>query len=163
MTLTTEEVLRAFWRAFNAHDLDALLSLLDEDVVLNSIAAPEPIVGKARVGAAWYLMFTFVTPDLHKEVEWTSIGDCSGAFEVTEHGTLQVPAEIHRADNPQSLTPRPYELKMAVHFNLSKEGRICRIATYWDTGSLARQIGLDVETLAEIHRKAIGGTPQYAH
>lgn len=156
MTLTTEEVLRAFWRAFNAHDLDAVLSLLDDAVVLHAPAAPEPITGKARVGAAWYLMFTFVAPDLHKEVLWTSIGESSGACEVVERGTLQVPEEIYPGGERHVLEARPYELRMAVHFDLSAEGRISRIATFWDTNALAQQIGLDVATIAEIHRKAIG-------
>ena len=154
LTLTTEDILTAFWRAFNSHDLDAVLSLLEEDVVLHAPAAPEPLVGKARVGAAWYLMFTFVAPDLAKEVVWTSVGERSGACEVIERGTMQVPPAMTQGGLWSD--QRPYEVKMAVHFDLSEAGRISRIATYWDTGGLARQLGVDIGAIFEIHRKSIG-------
>ena len=154
--MTTEEVLRAFWRAFNAHDLDALLSFLEDEVTLHAPAAPEPIVGRARVGAAWNLMFSYIAPDLHKELTWKSVGERSAAFEIIERGSLHLPLSLATRTEQRAIGPHPYELGMAVHFDLSEDGLISRIATYWDTASMARQVGLDVETILDMHRRAIG-------
>lgn len=65
--MVTTDTLRAFLAAFNAHDLDAIMSFFSEDCVFDSPRGPEPwgtrFVGPAAVREGLALRFSGI-PDV---------------------------------------------------------------------------------------------------
>ncbi len=96
-TKTAAAVLQAFLDAFNAHDIDAIMSFFTEDCVFDTPRGPAPggqhLVGKQQVRAGIQARFDGI-PDIHyaDDRHWTC-GD-RGVSEWTIRGTQATGARI---------------------------------------------------------------------
>jgi ketosteroid isomerase-like protein len=150
--LTVGQAVEAFWNAYNAHDLDALLSLADDDLVVRFPLSPEPISGKSEISAIWSLIFYQLVPDIRQEVVTILVNERSAACELIERGTVRVPGACDAAALDP---PRKYEQRIAAFLALNDQGRIDRLDFYWDTAAFARQLELNVDALGDFHAQAI--------
>ena len=122
--------------AHQAHDLDKLLALVSDDVTIKSAAggAMPPAKGKEEARVHWQTIYnTF--PDMRMEaVDVTGEGDRIVA-EIEHGGTMQ--------GNMAGREPtgKSYRVQGAFRMDFF-EGKIRSILSYWDTGSMARQLGL---------------------
>ena len=94
---TAAAMLQAFLDAFNAHDIDAIMSFFTEDCVFDTPRGPAPggqhLVGKQQVRAGIQARFDGI-PDIHyaNDRHWTC-GD-RGVSEWTIRGTQVTGARI---------------------------------------------------------------------
>jgi steroid delta-isomerase-like uncharacterized protein len=122
--------------AHRAHDLDKLVIFLTDDVTIQSAAGADmpPARGKEQARHHWQTIFnTF--PDFRMDaVALTSDGDTLFA-EISHGGTMQGPM------GPRQPTGRSYRTQGAFRLDFS-DGKIRSILSYWDTASMAKQLGL---------------------
>lgn len=121
-----------YWQAWHRHDVDALMELVDDDVVFQFPTDPEPIRGKDSLRQVWSTLFTILVPDISDEVLATVVDGDTVACEYLERGTFG---------------DRPYVLPVAGFFCFGADGLITRLRVYWDTASLARQTGIDLDAV----------------
>ena len=122
--------------AHRAHDLDSLVTFLTDDVTIKSAAGADmpSAKGKEEARHHWQTIFT-TFPDFRMEaVDLTAEGDTLFA-EIAHGGTMQGPM------GPKAPTGQSYRTQGAFRFDFS-EGKIQSILSYWDTGTMARQLGL---------------------
>ena len=118
-TKVAEPLLQAFLDAFNAHDVDAIMSFLSEDCVFDMPRGPAPggrrLVGREQVRSGIQARLDGI-PDIHygDDRHWTS-GD-RGASEWTIRGT-QVSGE-------------PIEVRGCDLFEFT-DGKISRKDSFW--------------------------------
>ena len=125
---------RAVFDAWNAHDSDGFVKLLDKDYVSESDTLPEPLRGRdgARESMQMYLR---AFPDLHFDIEHMMV---SGDYVVTRWhaiGThkgdlMGIPASGRRGAGVRGCTVME-----------CKAGKAVRDWVYWDVATLLRQIG----------------------
>jgi steroid delta-isomerase-like uncharacterized protein len=122
--------------AHRAHDLDKLVTFLTDDVTIQSAAGADmpPAKGKEQARHHWQTIYnTF--PDFRMDaVALTSDGDTLFA-EISHGGTMQGPM------GPRQPTGRSYRTQGAFRLDFS-DGKIHSILSYWDTASMAKQLGL---------------------
>jgi steroid delta-isomerase-like uncharacterized protein len=122
--------------AHRAHDLDKLVTFLTDDVTIQSAAGADmpPAKGKEQARHHWQTIYnTF--PDFRMDaVALTSDGDTLFA-EISHGGTMQGPM------GPRQPTGRSYRTQGAFRLDFS-DGKIRSILSYWDTASMAKQLGL---------------------
>ena len=118
-TRTATAMLQALLDAFNAHDIDALMSFFTEDCVFDTPRGPAPrgehLVGKQQVRAGIQARLDGI-PDIHygDDRHWTC-GD-RGVSEWTIRGTR--------------VTGEPIEVRGCDLFELT-DGRISRNDAFW--------------------------------
>ena len=125
---------RELWDAWNAHDPERYVKLLDEKWVAESDTIPAPVRG--RDGAREFMkMYVTAFPDLHFRVDHTL---ASGDFVVTRYtatgthrGVLMGIPATHRSATIHGCSVGELRNGTLVHNWL-----------YWDTGSLLRQLGV---------------------
>ena len=119
MTQTTVPPLEAVLDAFNAHDVDAILSFFTEDCVLDMPRGPAPgglrLVGKEQVRKGFQSRFDGI-PDIHYGDERHFVSGDRGASEWTIRGT--------RA------TGEPIEVRGCDLFEIT-DGKFSRKDSYW--------------------------------
>ncbi|MEV0400931.1 nuclear transport factor 2 family protein [Actinoallomurus sp. NPDC050550] len=142
-----------FHRAYSDHDIEGALAYLAEDVVIQFPTSPQATRGKQSIRPVWSMVFTTVIPDIRQEMLSTVAHGRFAACEFVETGTLTVPSEV--AD-PMGLSPggRPYSMNMASFFHFDDEGLIDGIRSYWDTGTFADQIGIDIGVIRSLQARA---------
>ncbi|WP_214411017.1 nuclear transport factor 2 family protein [Sphaerisporangium fuscum] len=147
------DTINQFHRSYSDHDIEGLLTHLAEDVTIQFPTGPQPIRGKKNIGPVWTMVFTTLIPDIRQELLSTVAHEQFAACEFIETGTLTIPAE---AAGPLGLTPggRPYSMNMASFFHFDDEGLIDEIRSYWDTGSFADQIGIDIAVIRSLQARA---------
>jgi steroid delta-isomerase-like uncharacterized protein len=122
--------------AHRAHDIDTMLTLVTDDVTIESAAGPAmpPASGKDQARRHWEAIYgTF--PDLRMEaVDLTTEGDTIFA-EISHAGTMKGPM------GAKPPTGKSYQVTGAFRIDFSA-GRIRGIKSYWDTAAMARQLGL---------------------
>lgn len=122
--------------AHRAHDLDTLVTFLTDDVRIQSAAGADmpPAKGKDEARHHWQTIYnTF--PDFRMDaVDLTSDGDTLFA-EISHGGTMEGPM------GPKEPTGRNYRTNGAFRFDFT-EGKIKSILSYWDTATMAKQLGL---------------------
>lgn len=144
-----------YWLAYSRHDLEAVLAYMSEDVVIQFPTSARPTQGKQHIRPVWSMLFSTIIPDVRQEVLTTTVQGDTVACEFIETGTLHIPQGA--ADSsPASLTPcgRPYTMDMASFFHFNNTGLIDRIRSYWDTGSFAEQIGIDISVIRSMQARA---------
>jgi steroid delta-isomerase-like uncharacterized protein len=125
---------RQIWDAWNAHDPDRYVKLLDEKWIAEGDAMPAPLKGR---DAARDFMKMYVTafPDLHFHVDQTI---ASGEFVVTRYtatGTQRGPLMSNPATNRTA----------TIHgcaIGQVQNGKVVHNWLYWDSGSLLSQLGI---------------------
>jgi steroid delta-isomerase-like uncharacterized protein len=128
------KITRQMFDAWNGHDPDRLLKLVDEKYVSESDTQPAAVVGRdaTRQSMMGYLK---AFPDLHFEVAQTV---AEGDFVVTRWTATGT----HRGD----LKGMPPTNRRAVTNGCSvtqfKNGKAVHNWLYWDTGHLLKQLGV---------------------
>jgi hypothetical protein len=144
-----------YWRAYQAHDLDAVLGHLAEHVVIQFPTSPEPIVGRAAIGAVWGRVFSTIIPNIRPRPRSTLVADRTAVCEFVEHGTLVIPDEA-AALAPGQVEPgaHPYVIEGVSVHHFTEHGLIDRLRSYWDTGSFAAQLGIDIAVIRRLQQSA---------
>lgn len=130
------ETFREWIEAHRAHDLDRLVTFLTDDVRIQSAAGVDmpPAEGKDQARHHWQTIYS-TFPDFRMDaVALTSNGDTLFA-EISHGGTMQGPM------GPKRPTGRSYRIQGAFRLDFS-DGKIRSILSYWDTASMAKQLGL---------------------
>ncbi len=127
-------VVREAFDAWNAHDVERQLKLVDENHIVESDTIPQPTRG--REGLRQFMQTYFVAfPDLHFDLDQV-LG--SGDF-VTARWTA---TGTHRGDLMGVVaTGRSTTTHGCTVFEI-RNGKQVRLWTYWDTGHLLRQLGV---------------------
>ena len=135
-TATNTEVIEQFVAAHRAHDLDGLVSLLTDDVTIQSAAGADmpPAKGRDEARQHWQVLYNSF-PDMRMDlVDVVADGDTLFA-ELSHGGTMEGPM------GPRQPTGQSYRLTGAFRFDFA-DGKIQSILSYWDTGAMAKQLGL---------------------
>jgi len=139
MDMSKQENLRTFneWiSAHRAHDLDKLISFVTDDVVIRSAAGEKmpPANGKAEAREHWQGIYnTF--PDFKMEAVALTAEDDRLVAEISHGGTMK------GRMGDQGPTGKSYRLTGAFRMDFTN-GKIQHIQSYWDTASMAGQLGL---------------------
>jgi steroid delta-isomerase-like uncharacterized protein len=130
------ETFESWIKAHRAHDIDTMLSLVTDDVSIESAAgsAMPSASGKEEARHHWNTIYgTF--PDMKMDaVDVTRDGNTVFA-EISHGGTMEGPM----MGKPP--TGKHYELTGAFRIDFAT-GKIRRIRSYWDTAAMTRQLGL---------------------
>jgi len=135
---TTEntETFQQWIEAHQAHDLDALLTFLTEDVTIKSSAGEDmpAAVGREQARHHWQTIYN-AFPDFRMDaVDTTEDGDTMFA-EIAHGGTMEGPL------GPRQPTGESYQTQGAFRIDFS-DGKIASTLSYWDTATMAKQLGL---------------------
>jgi steroid delta-isomerase-like uncharacterized protein len=135
---TSVEIVQALYDRYNEKDLDGAVADVAEDAELVDPGLGQTYSGRDGV-RAWMQTFATAFPDsIARLTRTVAEGDCVA----TEHvgtGTHTGPLASPEGDVPP--TGRSIELHFGEFFQL-RDGEITRLTVYWDTASLARQLGL---------------------
>ncbi len=127
------KVVEEFFEAMNRYDLEGMARLLDEQVVAEEVAEPEPCRGVEAFKVSYRELFQ-------------GYPDCSCRVLATyDAGTDVICEVLWSATNSGEFkgskpTGKPVELRIAYFFKL-QEGRIIRITEYYDLATLLVQQG----------------------
>ncbi len=137
MPIPAEDLVRAYYAAFNAHDSAGMIALLADDV------AHDPCQGRRRVGRAAFAAFMAHMDRCYRErledlVVLTEPGGTRAAAEFTVHGTYVatdpgVPAGTAEAAG------QPYVLPAGAFFEV-RDGRIVRISNHYNLEDWVAQV-----------------------
>ena len=128
------QVFREIMEALNAHDLDRLRRLIDDEHVVESDTLPESLHGREAWLQAQQMYFNGF-PDLNFDIEqvfasgdyvtlrWRATGTHQGEF-------LGIPATNRRGEI-HGCTIREF-----------RDGKSSHEWTYWDTGHMLQQMGV---------------------
>jgi steroid delta-isomerase-like uncharacterized protein len=129
-----QKITRAVFDAWNAHDLDGYVKLLDEKHVIESDTIPQPLTGH-QAARQFMQIYVSAFPDLHFEIpqmlasgdfvvtRWTATG--------THRGELMGIAATNRRTTTHGCSVTQYRNGKAIHDWV-----------YWDSGNLLRQLGV---------------------
>jgi steroid delta-isomerase-like uncharacterized protein len=145
------ETLRRLFRAYSDHDLESLLATLADDVIVRFPTSPEEIRGKEQLRPVWAEVLDSVIPDVKQDVQRIVVEGDTAATELTETGTVMIPAGAHPSLEAGG---RPYRLEMVSFYHFDEQGRIDRIRSYWDTGDFAAQLGIDIGVIRGLQESA---------
>lgn len=129
--MTIEALIRAYFDAFNRHDLDATLALMTEDVV------HEINQGGAEVGKDAFRKFK-QTMDVHYLEQITDlevmVSQNRGCAEFTCSGEY-----LKKDGNFPEAHGQKYSIRAAAIFE-AKDGKICRVTSYYNVPEWVRQV-----------------------
>lgn len=131
-----DETFARWIAAHRAHDVDTMLTLVTDDVTIDSAAgaAMPSASGKDQARRHWETIYS-TFPDMRMDaVDLTTEGDTIFA-EISHAGTMSGPM----GDRPP--TGKSYQVTGAFRIDFSA-GQIRGIRSYWDTAAMARQLGL---------------------
>lgn len=137
------ETMEKYWNAYNEHDLEALLSFYDEEVIIRFPTDPQPARGKEQLRHRWTMLFTKVIPDIREALLSTIIQGDLVACETIESGTVTIPSEIATQMNVPAVS-QPYVIYVGSFFRFNAQGLIAEVHAYWDTSTFSQQIGIDI-------------------
>ena len=127
-------IVRESWAAWNAHDIEGVMKILDEKHVWETDTLPAPVVGRDGYRQAMQ-MYIAAFPDLHFSIDQLLP---SGDFVVTRYTATGT----HNGD---LMGIPPTRRRAEVHGCTVMEvrnGTVVRSFVYWDTGHLLRQLGV---------------------
>jgi len=127
-------IARESWDAWNAHDIEGALKILDEKHVWETDTLPALVVGRDGYRQAMQMYIT-AFPDLHFRIDQLLP---SGDFVVTRY-------TVTGTHNGDLMGIPPTRRRAEVHGCTVMEVRnstVVRSFVYWDTGHLLRQLGV---------------------
>ncbi len=129
----TTDLIERYFAAFNAHDLDGMLGLLDDDVV-HDINQGGREIGREKF--SWFLARTRRHCDERVDdlAIMTTPDGGRAAAEFTARGTYRTTAEGLPAAHGQS-----YSIPAGIFFEVD-DGRISRVSTYYNLAEWIRQV-----------------------
>ena len=134
MTQDNVKIVRQMFDAWNAHDPDRLVKLLDEKYMSESDTVPSPING--REGARQFMLaYVKAFPDLHLDVAQT-LSD--GEF-VTTRWTAK---GTHRGELMGIPPTNRRVITNGCTVSQIRSGKTVHEWLYWDTGHLLKQLGV---------------------
>jgi steroid delta-isomerase-like uncharacterized protein len=151
--MNLEATVNEYWKAYNAHDLDALLAMMDENIHIYFPVDPKPKIGKEQIKKVWTLSFTTVIPDIHEELHTTIIEKDRAACRATESGSVWIPEEAAQQLGIPAMK-RLYKIEIGSFFKFNEQGLIEEIHSYWDTGNFAKQLGIDIGIIQSMQAQA---------
>ena len=130
----TRHLIEAYYAAFNAADWDAMLALLDEDVV-HDVNQGGRDIGREKF--RWFMgeMARHYREELTDIAIMVDEGGGRAAAEFTVHGTYLSTAEGLPPANGQR-----YSLPAGTFFTVD-DGRISRVTTYYNLADWIAQVG----------------------
>jgi steroid delta-isomerase-like uncharacterized protein len=133
------DLLRRWYAAWNAHDVDAISALMTDDVLYEDPGATEPLTrGRARV-EDWARTAFRAVPDMHLELleEWVSPGGAVIAsyfrFTATGTGPLEPPGLA-----PTNASFDTYGMDRSE----IRDGLVARHQIFWDIAERSRAAGV---------------------
>lgn len=147
------ETVERFYRSYSQHDLEGVLALLSEDVVILFPTSSQPIRGRHRIRSVWSMVFSTVIPDVQQHELTTVVQGDLAACTFVETGTVVIPPDATSSLGIPA-GGRSYRIDMAAFFHADGDGLIDRIRSYWDTGSYADQLGIDVSVIRTLQTRA---------
>lgn len=130
---TTEYVFHSWIKAFQAHDIDAIVQWYHDDAV-NWQVAEEPVVGRTAIKEMMQTFFT-AFPDAYTNVESILIDGEWASWEWVGGGTFKNDLGTIKA------TGRSFEIRGCGFFHIVR-GRIKLQRGYWDRASWYTQLGI---------------------
>ena len=127
--------------AFNRHDLDTYIAMLDPNYVSHDPMLPDPPKGRVayrKINEDIFKAF----PDAKFKVLNIAAKNGFVATELIFAGTFKGPVELGGRTMPP--TGRHFEIKMATFAQLSSKGLITELRDYYDPAVLLQQLGLNV-------------------
>ena len=141
ITATTTEnrnvrVFNEWISAHRAHDLDALLTYVTDDITIQSAAGKNmpPASGKTEAREHWETIFS-TFPDMRMDaIELVVQGDRIAAV-ISHGGTMKGEMGDKKPTGKQYRTDGVFRIDF-------QDGKIRSIRSYWDTASMLGQLGL---------------------
>lgn len=143
-----------YYQKYADHDLDGVLELMHENVRIYFPIDDQPKVGKEQIRKTWTLSWESIIPDIHPELHSVLVDGDRAAVQFTETGTVHLPEEATKQLGIATMG-RPYSNEIGSFLRFSTDGLIEEIRSYWDTGSYARQLGIDISIIQQMSAKAI--------
>ncbi len=119
--------------AFNAHDVDRCVVVIDQDVLWESDTLPDPMRGSEALRQGFQMYFT-AFPDIHLNTEQIIASGNYVVGRMLVTGTHQ--GELHGIQP----TNRRVEFHDCIVWEV-RNGKMIYIQDYWDTATMLRQIG----------------------
>lgn len=136
------DLLDRYGRAWNSHDLDAVMALHTHDTVFHLHAGDAPVVGAAAVRESFAASLQ-QWPDIHFATDDVHFGPDHIAARWSVSATLATPLHFDTG----TATPSEQSLCFdAVDVLVVRDGRIARKDTYIDALSLQRQLTGDAQS-----------------
>ena len=137
----TEALLRRYYAAFDAGDMDTFLSLLTDDVAHDSNQGGKDSrrVGKATFAAFMERMNRCYRERVKDLVVFASEDGTRGAAELRIEGTYLATDEGLPEAKGQT-----YDLPVGAFFEL-RDGKVARVTNYYDLQSWLQQVGVPKE------------------
>jgi ketosteroid isomerase-like protein len=158
--MTHVQVVKDYWDLSNGHDIDKLLTLLDDEVVFYGPSHPTGLKGKGHLRIFW----GEASAVSNNQFEIKSIYSDNDTVicEVIESGTLsrdlKYPGEILPIHIPA--THLSYRMRVSAFFTFNDKGLISEVRAYWDLASFMDQTGIDYNLLKFALSKISAGQKQ---
>jgi len=134
--MTTTDVARSFFAAYNHHDVNRMLAECSDDAQVRYVPMGDQGTGPARdVGKNLWSGLIDAFPDLSVTVPNVFGDDRNMAAEVVIGGTQR---KDYMGIQNQG---KHYELPQAFIMRVDDEGLIANITAYWDNASFYSQLG----------------------
>lgn len=127
-------LMREFFEAANAHDVDRLAAMVEEAYVQESDSLPAPVRGREAYRQMLKTHYS-AFPNLHYEIEQMI---ASGDYVVTR---LRLSGTNQGEFGGNPATNRRVEFHLC-HWDQFRNGKIIHAWGYSDTGTLLRQLGI---------------------
>jgi steroid delta-isomerase-like uncharacterized protein len=134
-----EDVLKRLGAAWNRHDMDTVVAMLDPNFVEYTPAVPEPVRGRDAYRKIQEPMFS-AFPDVEFRVLNTIAKGDTVAREILATGTFKGPFELAGRTLPP--TGRRVEIRYAELCQVNSKGLITEERVYMDMVETSRQLGL---------------------
>jgi steroid delta-isomerase-like uncharacterized protein len=134
-----EDVVKKWCAAWNRHDLDAVVAMLDPNFVQYSPVLPEPVKGRDAWRKNSEPSFKAFPDAEFRILNIMAKGD-TVASEALQTGTFKAPLEFFGRTIPP--TGRRAEIRMAVFHRVNSKGLIAEERVYEDMAEIYRQFGL---------------------
>lgn len=132
--------LRDAFAAYNRHDLEPYLAMMDPDYVAYDPSSPEPIIrGREAARKANEGLFKSF-PDLQFRILSIAVSGDVAAGEFVMSGTFKGVLEVFGRPIPP--TGRHLELRGATFFRVNSKGLLAEGRNYYDTASMFQQLDL---------------------
>lgn len=141
-----KKLAKAQFDAWNAHDVDALVALMTDDVVYEDPSFEKPAVGKEEVAARLRGNFT-AFPDIHFPEELfhvhTNVKDAEYVVTWTYTATM-----LEALDTPEGRMPATGKQVTVTGASLNhfRDGKVSRFSMYYDSLDVMQQLGFLPET-----------------
>ena len=125
---------------WNAHDVDATLAVLSDDIVWHDVDSPEPFQGKEAVRSfiqSWFTAF----PDMKTTVKNRVVTEDQVAAEMEFSGTNTGPLQM--GPNAPSIPATGKKVRgKGTYFVRIRNGKAVEVHSYPDAAGMMMQLGL---------------------